>query len=43
MNDDYPVNIDNLIDFKFAEYLSSQNNIDFDIDFIKSEYKRYLG
>ena len=42
MNDDYPVNIDNLIDFKFAEYLSSQNNIDFDIDFIKSEYERYL-
>jgi CMP-N-acetylneuraminic acid synthetase len=42
MNDDYPVNIDNLIDFKFAEYLVSQKNIDFDIDFIKSEYERFL-
>ena len=42
MNDDYPVNIDNLIDFKFAEYLVSQKNIDFDIDFIKSEYERHL-
>jgi CMP-N,N'-diacetyllegionaminic acid synthase len=42
MNDDYPVNIDNLIDFKFAEFLISQKNIDFDVDFIKSEFSRYL-
>ena len=38
MSEDYPVNIDNLIDFEFAEYLADKELIDFDFEYIMSEY-----
>lgn len=38
MTDEYQVNIDSVVDFKFAEYLLKANEIDFDMAFLRSQY-----